>query len=129
MLKFGWSTLKVKDLDESVRFYTEVIGLKLNRRFNAGPESEIAFLGDGMYAGDGTSATEIELICVKGSSTVSVGEDISWGFVVDSLDDTMASLKAKGVAIHSGPFSPAPFIRFIYILDPNGFKLQLAEHL
>lgn len=122
MLKFGWSTLKVKNLDESVRFYTEVIGLTLNRRFSPGPEDEIAFLGDGQ------SATEIELIYNKNDTEVAVGEDISWGFVVDSLDDTMAFLKEKGVAIHSGPFSPAPFIRFIYILDPNGFKLQLAEH-
>lgn len=122
MLKFGWSTLKVKNIDESVRFYTEVVGLTLNRRFNAGPDSEIAFLGDGQ------SATEVELIYNKNDTAVKVGEDITWGFVVDSLDDTMAFLKEKGVAIHSGPFSPAPFIRFIYILDPNGFKLQLAEH-
>ncbi len=54
-MKFCWSTLKVKNLEESLKFYQEIVGLKINKRFNAGPGREIAFLGDG--------ETKIELIC------------------------------------------------------------------
>ncbi len=46
-MKFCWCTITVKDMEESLKFYQEVVGLKLNRRFEAGPGVEIAFLGDG----------------------------------------------------------------------------------
>ena len=46
-MKFCWSTLRVKNMDESLKFYEEVVGLILDKRFNAGPGMEIAFLGDG----------------------------------------------------------------------------------
>jgi lactoylglutathione lyase len=43
-MKFCWSTLKVKNLEESLKFYHEIVGLKTNKRFNAGPGRKIAFL-------------------------------------------------------------------------------------
>ncbi|NLK05931.1 MAG: VOC family protein, partial [Spirochaetales bacterium] len=29
--------------------------------------------------------------------------------------------------IYAGPFSPNPYVRFFYILDPNGVKIQFVE--
>lgn len=108
-------------MEESLKFYQEILGLKVNRRFPAGPNQEIAFLGEG--------GTEIELICSQGTDKINVGEDISWGFEVDSLDDAMQLVKEKGLEILSGPFQPNPSTRFFYLLDPNGFKIQIAEIL
>ena len=116
MLKFAWSTLMVRDLEESIRFYEEVIGWTLSSRFPAGPGVEIAFLGEG--------ATQIELICNQNKKDIQVGPDISWGFTVDSVDEMMGFVKAKGVAIHSGPVTTGGGSRYFYIQDPNGFKLQ-----
>ena len=118
-MKFCWSTLKVKNLDESLSFYGEVLGLPVNRRFVAGSGMEIAFMGEG--------ETQIELIEVKGKNTTLVGPDISWGFQVESLDSMMEVLEEKGIDIMEGPYSPNPTTRFLYILDPNGFKIQLVE--
>ena len=46
-MKFCWSTLMVKNLEESLKFYKEIVGLNVSNRFNAGTGVEIAFLGDG----------------------------------------------------------------------------------
>lgn len=116
-MRFCWSTLMVRDMEESLKFYQDIVGLPVNRRFNAGPGVEIAFLGEG--------ETKVELIC-NGKQTT-VGPDISWGFEVASVDDTIAMLKEKGVAIQGGILQPNPHTRFFYVQDPNGMKIQFVE--
>ena len=110
----------VKNLEESLSFYEEVVGLKVSRRFQAGPGVEIAFLGDG--------ETKIELICDEASKEVNYGQDISLGFEVNSVNEMMALVKEKGIVINGGPFKPNPHTIFFYILDPNGLKIQLVEN-
>jgi len=107
-------------MEESLKFYQEIVGLKQNRRFQAGPGVEIAFLGDG--------ETEIELICRQNNDTVNIGEDISLGFEVNSIDEMMEFVKEKGIDIHSGPFQPNPKTKFFFIKDPNGLKIQFVEN-
>ena len=120
-MKFCWVTLTVNNLEGSLKFYQEIIGLQVNRRFNAGPDLEIVFLGDG--------ETKLELLCDKKSREVNIGQDISLGFEVESVDKTLAKLKEKGIKIHSGPFQPNPNIKFFYLLDPNGLKVQMVENI
>jgi len=36
-------------------------------------------------------------------------------------------LKGKGIPVFAGPFEPSPHIKFFYIKDPNGYKIQLVE--
>ncbi|WP_373484688.1 VOC family protein [Acetobacterium malicum] len=120
-MNLSWVTVTVKDLDESIRFYTDIVGLTLDSRRPAGPNMELAFLGDG--------ETKLELVCNQAVSEFSIGASISLGFEVASLDQTMAALNEKGIALHSGPFQPAPHIKFCFITDPNGLKIQLLEHM
>ena len=120
-MKFCWSTVNVKNLEKSLMFYTEIVGLKVNKRLNAGPGVEIAFLGDG--------ETKVELICNEKSKGVNFGQDISLGFEVDSVDKMIAFAKEKGIDIHSGPFQPNPHTKFFYVLDPNGLKIQFVENI
>ena len=120
-MKFCWSTLMVKNLEESLKFYNEIVGLNVSRRFNAGPGVEIAFLGDG--------ETKIELICNEALKEVSFGRDISLGFEVNSVDEMITLVKEKGIDIESGPFNPNPHTKFFYILDPNGLKIQFVENI
>jgi lactoylglutathione lyase len=118
-MSFCWSTLRVNDLDRSILFYTEIIGLELIERFSAGPKTEIAFLGNG--------ETKVELLCDGTGRTVSVGNDISWGFTVTSLEDSLSLVREKGIVIESGPIQPGPHVRFFFIRDPDGLKVQLVE--
>ncbi len=120
-MKFCWVTLTVNNMEESLKFYQEIAGLTVDRRFNAGPGIEIAFLGDG--------ETKVELICNKAVEKVIIGQDISLGFEVKSVDEMMAFVREKGLAIHSGPIQPNPHTRFFFILDPNGLKIQFVESI
>ena len=120
-MKFCWSTVMVKNLEESIKFYQDIAGLNVSRRFNLGPSVEIAFLGDG--------ETKLELICDESIKEVNFGPNISLGFIVKSVDEMMALVKEKNVDIYSGPFKPNPNIKFFYVLDPNGLKIQLVENI
>jgi lactoylglutathione lyase len=118
-MKFMWSTVMVKDMEESLKFYEEIVGLKVDRRFPAGPEMEIAFLGEG--------ETKVELICNRAVKEVSFGEYISLGFQVNSIDEMMAFVREKEFEIHSGPFQPNEHTKYFFVLDPNGLKVQFVE--
>ena len=120
-MKFCWATLTINNLEEYLKFYQEIVGLQVNRRFNAGPDLEIVFLGVG--------ETKLELLFDKKSRKVNIGQDISLGFEVESVDKMLAQLKEKGIKIHSGPFQPNPNIKFFYLLDPNGLKVQMVENI
>jgi lactoylglutathione lyase len=119
-MKFLWTTIHVNNMDESLNFYKDVVGLKLKERFISNPGMEIAFLGD--------EETKIELICNKNlKSTMDAGKAISLGFKVDSVDDKIEFIKKIGIDIKSGPIQPNPSIKYFFVLDPNGVKIQFVE--
>ncbi|MCL2339386.1 MAG: VOC family protein [Actinomycetia bacterium] len=118
-MQLSWSTLRVNDLAASVKFYEDVLGLHVTRRFPAGPGSEIAFMG-------GAGPVEIELIGDTDTRQSNAGTDISWGFVVDSLAAMTSKLDSLNIA-YQGPIAPNPGIKFIFFQDPNGMRIQLAE--
>ena len=120
-MEFCWVTINVRNMEQSLEFYQDFVGLKLNRRMNPMPETEIVFLGNG--------GTEVELIRNVKNNDCSYGKDISIGFTVSSLETSIEELKKKGISIHSGPFQPNPGIKFMYVLDPNGLKVQFVERI
>ena len=115
-----WATINVINLKETLYFYQQVVGLKIQRRLDMGRGNSITFLGDG--------ETKLEIICTNDYKDVDYGDSISLGFEVDSLEDQMALVKREGIAIHSGPFSPAPGMSFFFVSDPNGLKIQFVEN-
>ena len=119
-MKFCWCTINVKNLEESLKFYQEIVGLSTDKRLKAGPTAEVVFLGDG--------ETKVELIYDEANTAVNIGQDISLGFETDSLDRMIELLEEKGVQLHSGPFQPNPHTKFIFVLDPNGVKIQFCQN-
>lgn len=120
-MNYLWTTINVRDLEKSIEFYQEIVGLKLKRKFKAGPQKRIAFMGTG------EEQTEIELIEDQNKSECKLGSDISLGFEINSVKEKIEFLKAKEIEIESGPISPQPEIEFFFILDPNGLRIQLVE--
>ncbi len=116
-MSFCWCTVHVKDIDASIKFYEEIVGLKVAQRFGAGA-MEIAFLGSG--------ETKLELIG-GGGGEVYQGQGISIGFTVDDLDAQLKFVKEKGIAIYREPMSPNPKTRFFFVQDPDGLSVQFVE--
>ena len=120
-MRFCWTTLYVKNMDESLKFYEEVVGLQLNRISKMSPTFELAFLG--------SDATQVELIYDESKEIDYKNSTISLGFQTESLEVLIEQFNQKGIAILAGPIQPNPNLRFFYILDPNGIKIQFIEFL
>ncbi len=118
-MQFCWSTLYVKDMEESLRFYTELVNLPVVSRYPAGPGKEIAFLGE--------EDTKVELIYDNMADAAKEIPNISWGFRVPSLEEAMERVRAYGITELDGPYAPAPKTRFFFIRDPNGLSIQFVE--
>ena len=114
--------MRVSDLDETIRFYTAVLGLEVVQRKTSPRGSQLAFLKVP------NSDELIELTSFPPSGPVKVQEDlVHLAFQVDNLDATMASLTAMGVKITDGPTKTSSGSRFIFIDAPDGYEIELIE--
>ena len=114
--------MRVSNLDETIQFYTRVLGLDVIERKTSPRGSQLAFLQVP------NSDELIELTCFPPSGPVTVQEDlVHLAFQVDSLDQTIAALNAKGVRITDGPTQTSSGSRFIFIDAPDGYEIELIE--
>jgi lactoylglutathione lyase len=112
-------TISVKNMEESLRFWRDIMGLPIKSRFSGREGVEIAFLGDG--------ETAIELACDQNHPNISIGQDISVGFVVASIQETIEYLRQKGIAAGE-IIQPNQRVRFFFASDPNGMRVQFVEY-
>lgn len=119
-MRFCWITINVLDMEKSLDFYTKIVGLSVDRLLRPSPNMQIAFLGAG--------ETKVELIYDPVHEPRSYGVDVSLGFEVDSIDDLMATFGESGIKVESGPHQPNPMLKFIFVLDPNGLRVQFVEN-
>lgn len=109
-------------MDQTIRFYTDVLGLEVLERKTSPRGSQLAFLKVP------NSEELIELTSFPPSGPVTVQEDlVHLAFQVESLDDTIASLNAKGVKVTDGPTRTSSGSRFIFIDAPDGYEMELIE--
>jgi lactoylglutathione lyase len=114
--------MRVSNLDETIQFYTQVLGLDVLERKTSPRGSQLAFLKVP------NSDALIELTSFPASGPVKVQEDlVHLAFQVESLDDTIAALQAKDVKITDGPTQTSSGSRFIFIDAPDGYEIELIE--
>ncbi len=114
--------MRVSDIDQTIRFYTQVLGLEVVERKTSPRGSHLAFLKVP------NSEELIELASFPPSGPVKVQEDlVHLAFQVDSLEETMKALHSKGVKITDGPTSSSSGSRFIFIDAPDGYEIELIE--
>jgi len=119
--------LRVKDLDESLRFYCDVLGMKLLRRkdYPAG-RFTLAFVG---YGNESETAV-IELTHNWGKTDYVLGD--AYGHIALGVPDIRAAierLRTTGARItrEPGPMKHGTTV-IAFLEDPNGYKIELIEH-
>lgn len=114
--------MRVSDIDETIGFYIDVLGLEVVERKTSPRGSHLAFLKIP------NSEELIELASYPPSGPVKVQEDlVHLAFEVENLDETMRALEAKGVKITDGPTRTSSGSRFIFIDAPDGYEIELIE--
>ena len=120
------SMIRVNNLEESIKFYSEVLGMKLLREKEY-PEGKfsLAFLGYGKE----TENTVIELTYNWGTNDYEHGN--AFGHIAIEVDDiykVCEEIKSKGVKVIRDP-GPMMGSRLLlaFIEDPNGYKIELIE--
>src|SRR5689334_10682342 len=112
----GNATIYVTDLDRSVRFYTETLGLDL--AFRAGDHWAQIDAGGGLVLGLHMTP--------PGAASPGTNGSITVGFLVARpLDDVAEELERRGVAVHRPQSDGAA--RLAFFRDPDGNSLYAAE--
>lgn len=118
----GYVILFVEDLERSVGFYRDVIGLTFKLR------------GDG-YAEFDTEGTRFGLY-ERGRLPELIGRGARAGgpaaevvFVIDDVDAWPARLSHAGVEILRGPVDRPWGHRTLHLLDPDGHVVELAQEI
>lgn len=112
--------ITVSDMERSVRFYRDTLGLKL--RFQSPDWSEFDF-GPNTLAlhGGGVAAP-------PPSSKQQLAGRASIGFTVDNVDKIFEELKNKGATVVMPPMQrEGEGIRLAVFLDPDGLPISFAQ--
>ena len=112
---------RVRDLEKTVSFYKDVLGLKEVRRHTSGRGSQLVFL----RAPEGDE--EIEICKFDQSGPVVVGPDLTHlAFEVDDLEKFAREAAAKGYPLSDGPHSTGSS-KIAFIDAPEGYEIELIE--
>jgi lactoylglutathione lyase len=118
--------LRVGDLERSLRFYTEVLGMRLLRRKDY-PEGKftLAFVG----YGDETATAVLELTHNWGVDEYELGN--AYGHIAIAVDDAYKAceeVKRRGgkVTREAGPMKHGTTV-IAFIEDPDAYKIELIE--
>ena len=96
--KYLHTRFRVSDMEKSVIFYRDILGMKLTEQKTSPRGSELVFLNFP------DMNCELELCSFPDSGTVEIPEDlVHLAFEVDDLEVCMQKLKAAGVPITEGP--------------------------
>ena len=115
--------LTVSDLDRSIDFYCNLLGLRVRWRREAGEDCAAAHVGDDRYylalfealPGSGPPPVDYETVGLN-----------HFGFVVDDLDAARERLVSLGVTPHSeADYEPG---RRLYFFDPDGIEVELVKY-
>ncbi len=123
-MKFSHVSITAKNMEESIKFYRDVMGLELvSRREIPENNAEIAFLNDKV------SDVRIELTYWKDKTDWTSGDELDHlAFNVSNMDDAMRMFRKQGVEIAKEPYSlKGSTSKIAFIKDPNEIWIELIE--
>lgn len=115
--------LRVNDIERSVRFYEQALGLTVSRRHTSPRGAQLVFLATP------NSDEEIELCQMPaGAPPVQVQPDLMHlAFAVDDLAAFAADLQRRGFALSDGPTRTSSGSIIAFIDAPEGYEVELIQ--
>ncbi|MBQ0799573.1 MAG: lactoylglutathione lyase [Porticoccaceae bacterium] len=116
--------LRVGNMDRSIQFYTDILGMKLLRKKDfPGGSFTLAFLG----YGEESDSTVLELTHNWDTESYQLGD--AYGHIAIGVDDvykTCEQVKDKGgkVVREAGPMLHGSTV-LAFVEDPDGYKIEL----
>jgi lactoylglutathione lyase len=122
--------LRVGDLERSVKFYTELLGMKELRRRDV-PEGKYTLVFLGYGEGNKEGQAEIELTYNYGVERYEIGT--GFGHIAVGVPDVAAAcerVRAGGGKVTREP-GPVKFGTTIiaFVEDPDGYKIELIQRM
>ena len=116
---------RVFDLDRSIAFYTECLGMELRRTMPIRDEAINAFLS---YPGDGESRLELTF---NHGRTEPYEIGTGYGHIalgVANMEATLAALAEKGIEPEKPPYRVREGGSLLcFVRDPDGYRIELIE--
>ena len=125
--RFIYTGIRVRNMDESIRFYTEVLGMEIaEKRERTEPTK-----GEVVTLKSPHSTQLLELNFYEKDSPFCFpyvnGEDLDHlAFDVENLESVVSDLRSKGVEIIVEPYSIGRWSE-AFIKDPNGIWIELLQ--
>lgn len=114
--------MRVNDLERTVKFYEQALGLKVSRRHTSPRGAQLAFLATP------NSDEEIEICQLPNSPAVQVQPDLMHlAFQVQDLKAFAAELARKGYQLSDGPTATGTGSVIAFIDAPEGYEVELIQ--
>jgi len=116
-------SIRCRDIETSIDFYRRMFDAQVILRRNPAESRRIVFLriGDSMLElmGMGPASEPVDPREHYGVHHI--------GIKVDNFDSVYRDLQAKGAEFLGAPFEPTPGIRLVFLREPNGAVIELAQ--
>ncbi len=114
--------MRVNDLERTVKFYEQALGLTVSRRHTSPRGAQLVFLATP------NSDEEIELCQLPNSPSVQVQPDLMHlAFEVDDLTAFAAQVEKRGFKLSDGPTLSGSGSMIAFIDAPEGYEVELIQ--
>ena len=114
--------MRVNDLERTVKFYQDALGLTVARRNTSPRGAQLAFLRTP------NSDEEIEICQLPNSPSVQVQPDLMHlAFAVDDVAAVAAELARKGIKLSGDPITTGSGATIAFLDAPEGYEVELIQ--
>lgn len=118
-MNISFITIPVTSLEDTIKFYQEIMDFQVVTRFGAGPAIEIVFMAD-------KNGNQLEFI-QRGGEEIQHDGSISIGFYVEDINATADYLRKNNVQITAGPIALPSGVKLLHARDLNGVALGFVQ--
>jgi lactoylglutathione lyase len=114
--------MRVNDIERTIKFYQDALGLTVTGRHLSPRGAQIVFLSTP------NSEEEIEICQLPGAPSVQVQPDLMHlAFEVESIEALTAEIEKKGFKLSDGPTKTGSGSILAFIDAPEGYEIELIE--